>query len=155
MLCMLRIAIVGLMVFAIAGCGRNEIAAPEPTQCAWVWSYEPPPEPEQRASAALKERGIAGRVVATSFGEDYCDQKGVLELTFHFTIPVDDLNDATRIAELTQQLQLISEKAAGEWEHRLNEMEVTFLQGETQRKVWWDRAWDAATQAKTWRERKQ
>jgi len=68
---------------------------------------------------------------------------------------VGDLADTAQLDGLTQLLQQISEEAAGEWKNQLNEMEITFEQGASQRKVWWDRTLDSATLIGTWRERKQ
>jgi hypothetical protein len=153
----LRWTLVGLIVLALAGCSRDQLAIPrpEPTVCVWTWTSVPPPEPGQMAATSLQERGILGSVEVSAYGENYCAEKQLSEIGFHFTIPVEDLADTARLAALTEHLQAVSEESAGKWRPHLKDLEITYEQGTLRQKERWLAEVDPTTGMVVWQEQKQ
>jgi hypothetical protein len=104
------------------------------------------------AATSLQERGIAGSVAVSAYGEDFCAEKQLSEIGFRFTIPVEDIEDTARLAALTEHLQAASEESAGKWRPVLKDLEITYEQGALRYKERWLAEVDPTTELVVWQE---
>jgi hypothetical protein len=126
-----------IVLISLAGCGTFQSTpspipvTPTPTYCPFTSNPGPtPPEVEKRAKEnfyTLQVSGIRGSLDVTAYGEYSCDNFAVKEISFEYTIAVNDLEDQTAIREIVAKLK---DSAKNSLEGRnMGEVRIRFVAG--------------------------
>lgn len=108
-----------------------------PTPCPFVRNPgPPPPEVVQRAREALtgmSAEAIYGEVNVQANGEYYCDQYLIQDLTFEYTLVVQDLTDQAAIEQAVEKVKKSAQESAQDWD--VGVVRIRFMSGQD---CWWD-----------------